>query len=63
MPDRTIVLPSKRTLRVTEAARVLCVSRMTIWRWIRCGRLEATRVSERVTLVSRASVQRLLLPM
>jgi excisionase family DNA binding protein len=60
MPDRSMA-PNKRTLRVTEAARVLSVSRMTIWRWIHCGRLEAVRVSERVTLVARESVQRLLL--
>lgn len=37
-------LQSKRLLRVDEAARLLSVSRWTIYRWVEAGQLGGTRI-------------------
>ena len=47
---------------VPEAARQLRVSRATIWRWIRTGRLPASRVGPRTTRIRQADLERLLAP-
>lgn len=47
------------TVSVREAARLLRVTPRTVRNWIAAGRIDATRVSERVTLVPRAEVERL----
>ncbi len=46
-------------LSVRDAARLLSVTPRTVRNWIREGRLAAIRVSERVTLVPLAEVERL----
>ena len=45
---------------ITEAAQVLGVSRVSIWRWIRDGRLSVLRVGQRTTRIRRQDVDRLL---
>jgi excisionase family DNA binding protein len=44
---------------VTEAATLLGVSRVTIWRWVRAGRLPVWRVGHRTARVKRADLERL----
>lgn len=38
------LLQHKRLLRVDEAARILNISRWTVYRWVEAGRLGATRI-------------------
>src|SRR5579864_6960006 len=45
---------------ITEAAQVIGVSRVSIWRWIRDGRLPVLRLGERTTRIRRQDVDRLL---
>jgi excisionase family DNA binding protein len=47
-------------LRVHEAARLLKVSKWTIYRWIEEGRLEATKIGRGSLRVFRASVNGLI---
>lgn len=47
------------TVSVRDAARLLRVTPRTVRNWIASGRLQATRVSERVTLVPLAEIERL----
>lgn len=42
--DDFLTLQNKRLLRVDEAARLLNVSRWTIYRWIQAGQLGGTRI-------------------
>jgi excisionase family DNA binding protein len=42
--DTFELLQHKRLLRVDEAARILNVSRWTVYRWVEAGRLGATRI-------------------
>ncbi|MCP9439510.1 MAG: helix-turn-helix domain-containing protein [Nitrospira sp.] len=42
--DDFLTLQNKRLLRVDEAARLLNVSRWTIYRWIEAGQLGGTRI-------------------
>jgi excisionase family DNA binding protein len=42
--DMMIALQDKRLLRVDEAARILNVSRWTVYRWVEAGRLGGTRI-------------------
>jgi len=42
--DTILALQQKRLLRVDEAARILNVSRWTIYRWVEAGRLGGTRI-------------------
>lgn len=46
---------------VAEAAALLGVSRMSIWRWVRAGRLPAARLGPRTTRIRRADLERALL--
>lgn len=43
--DAISALQQKRLLRVDEAAKILNVSRWTIYRWVEAGRLGGTRLS------------------
>jgi PAS domain S-box-containing protein/excisionase family DNA binding protein len=45
---------------VAEAAAVLGVSRMSVWRWIRSGRLTAARLGPRTTRIWREDLERFL---
>jgi excisionase family DNA binding protein len=42
--DVTLTLQQKQLLRVDEAARILNVSRWTVYRWVEGGRLGGTRL-------------------
>lgn len=42
--DAILALQQKRLLRVDEAARILNVSRWTVYRWVDAGRLGGTRI-------------------
>ncbi|MDP8922145.1 MAG: helix-turn-helix domain-containing protein, partial [Chloroflexota bacterium] len=45
---------------VSEAATLLGVNRVTIWRWIRDGRLPASRLGHRTTRIAREDLERAL---
>lgn len=45
---------------IAQAAALLGVSRMTIWRWIRDGRLPAAKLGHRTTRIRRADIEHLL---
>src|SRR5436305_8277869 len=45
---------------IAQAAALLGVSRVTIWRWIRDGRLPATRLGHRTTRIRRADLRHML---
>jgi excisionase family DNA binding protein len=47
------------TVRVRDAARLLHVTPRTVRNWIAAGKLPAARVSERVTLVPLAEIERM----
>jgi excisionase family DNA binding protein len=42
--DAILILQQKRLLRVDEAARILNVSRWTVYRWVEDGKLGGTRL-------------------
>lgn len=42
--DAILTLQEKRLLRVDEAAKILNVSRWTVYRWVEAGRLGGTRL-------------------
>jgi excisionase family DNA binding protein len=45
---------------ISQAAALLGVSRVSIWRWIRAGRLPAARLGHRTTRIKRRDLERLL---
>lgn len=47
-------------VNITEAAALLGVSRVTIWRWIRDGRISASRLGHRTARISRRDLAQLL---
>jgi len=51
-----------RYYSVAEAAARLGVSRISVWRWIRDGRLPAARLGHRTTRISERDLYRLLAP-
>jgi len=50
----------KELLRPDEAARLLNVSRWTIYRWVKEGRLEATKVGRGSLRVFNSSMEQLV---
>jgi len=50
----------KELLRPDEAARLLNVSRWTIYRWVKEGRLEATKVGRGSLRVFNSSIEQLV---
>jgi excisionase family DNA binding protein len=53
--------PAKRAYyNITQSAELLGVSRVSIWRWIRDGRLEASRLGHRTIRIERAALERIL---
>ncbi len=51
--------PVQPTMSVRDAARLLRVTPRTVRNWIASGRLQATRISERVTLIPLSEIERL----
>ncbi len=47
---------------ISEAARVLEVSRSTVWRWVRSGYLAARRIGPRTIRINREEVDRFMRP-
>jgi excisionase family DNA binding protein len=46
---KQVSTPADRLLREPEASHLLGVSRSTLWRYVRHGKITAVKVSERVT--------------
>lgn len=46
---------------ITQAAALLGVSRVSVWRWIRAGQLPAARLGHRTTRIKRTDLEQLLL--
>src|ERR1044072_8990552 len=47
---------------VSEAAALLGVSRVTVWRWIKAGRLAPARLGHRTVRIPREDMLRLMRP-
>src|SRR5918911_285441 len=47
---------------ISQAAALLGVSRVSIWRWIRAGQLPVARLGHRTARIKREDVERLLVP-
>src|SRR5438874_293947 len=45
---------------ISQAAALLSVSRVSIWRWIRAGQLPVARLGHRTTRIKREDIERLL---
>lgn len=50
----------KQLLRVNEAARVLNVSRWTVYRWVEEGKLSATKIGKQSLRVIGDSINKLI---
>src|SRR4051794_31115998 len=62
-PDATVSLDSQvgpRYYSVAEAASFLGVSRVTIWRWVKAGRLPICKLGHRTARLKREDLERLL---
>jgi excisionase family DNA binding protein len=55
----TVTLDERRYYNITQAAELLGVSRVSIWRWIRSGRLPAARLGHRTTRIKREDLEQL----
>lgn len=65
-PERDVRLPSeaaddRRYYSISEVAALLGVSRVSVWRWIRAGRLPVARLGHRTTRIAREDLERCLL--
>ena len=52
--------PTDRILRAPAAAEVLGISKSTVWRYARLGKLNPVKLSERVTRFRQSEVQALI---
>src|SRR5436305_1869727 len=62
MQSRSGVLetkPERAYYSVSEAATLLGVSRVSIWRWVRAGRIPIVRLGHRTTRIKRDDLERL----
>ena len=50
----------RRFYSVSQVAALLGVNRVTVWRWIRSGRLPAARLGDRVTRIEHSDLERVL---
>ena len=48
----------KQNFRPQEAAEYLGVGRSTLWRYIREGHIKTKKLSQRVTIISKAELER-----
>src|SRR5437868_12448238 len=48
-------------VNISQAAALLGVSRVSVWRWIRAGQLPAARLGHRTTRIQRDDLEKLLL--
>jgi excisionase family DNA binding protein len=48
------------TVNVTEAAKALKISRATLWRYIKQGRIAAIRYSAKKVLIRRGEIERFI---
>jgi excisionase family DNA binding protein len=62
-PDAWASAPPRPFLSVSEAATLLGVSRVTVWRWIKSGRLSPSRLGHRTVRIQRDDILRLLRPL
>ncbi len=61
MPTESIrKISKKELLRPDEAAELLNVSRWTIYRWVKKGELEATKISSGSLRIFRHSIQKII---
>src|ERR1700676_2817898 len=49
--------PGREYYSIAEAATLLGVSRVTIWRWLSAGRLSAVRLGDRSTRIQREDLE------
>src|SRR5207302_2607345 len=54
--------PPRPFYSVSEAAALLGVSRVTVWRWIKSGRLSSARLGHRTVRIPREDMTRLMQP-
>lgn len=60
-PDAgTPALSGREYYSIAAAAELLGVNRVTVWRWIRAGRLPIARLGHRTVRIARADLERLL---
>jgi excisionase family DNA binding protein len=57
------MVAEKEYVSLAEAARMLDVSRSTIWRWVESGRLRAQRLGPKTTRIKRRDVEGAARPM
>src|SRR5450432_508925 len=50
---------SRSYYSISQAAELLGVSRVSIWRWVRAGRLPIVRLGHRTTRIKREDLERL----
>src|SRR6476661_311960 len=59
-PSRPEVGDEPSYYNISQAASLLGVSRMSIWRWIRAGRLPVARLGHRTSRIRREDLEQLL---
>src|SRR5438270_12554615 len=59
-PVEEVAEPASRSyLSISQAAELLGVSRVSIWRWIRAGHLPVVRLGHRTVRIKREDLERL----
>jgi len=56
-----ITLNNENYLTVTEALTLLQISKMTLWRWVKEGKVEKYQMSARKIFFKESSVQNILI--
>ena len=52
--------PVKENFRAKEAAEYLCIGQSTIWNFVKQGKLHPIRISDRVTIFTKADLDSLI---
>ena len=58
-PERNDASASRSYYSISQAAELLGVSRVSIWRWVRAGRLSVVRLGHRTARIKREDLERL----